>query len=318
MTLEQLRIFLIVAERGHMTRAAEALGISQSGASSAIQALERQYGVRLFNRIGRGIELSQAGTRFLPEAKAVLERVAAARFVLENVSQTITGTVSVAASQTIASYWLPHRLAGFHEEHPNVVLNVTVGNTQQVEAAVLQGTADIGLVEGRTRSEVLTRVTVDTDRLVMVTAPNGPPIAVDDRGRPDVRAVRWIVRERGSGTREVLETFAAANAVPFDELQVFLVLPNNEAVRQAVEAGAGATIISGRVVADAIAGGKLEQVPAEIPGREFALIAHRDRPPSAAQVALKAHLRGRQRGATSRPAAKGTAIAARRRGRRRR
>jgi DNA-binding transcriptional LysR family regulator len=301
-----------------VTHAAESLSISQSGASSAIRALERQYGVQLFNRIGRGIELSQAGTRFLPEAKAVLERAAAARFVLENVSETITGTVSVAASQTIASYWLPNRLAGFHDEHPNVILNVTVGNTQQVEAAVLQGMADIGLVEGRTRSDALRRSTVDTDRLVMVTAPsgNGPPVMIDDDGRLDVRAVRWIVRERGSGTREVLETFVASHEVPFDELQVFLVLPNNEAVRQAVEAGAGATIISERVVADAIAAGKLARVPVEIPGREFAMITHRDRRPSSALVALKGHLRNQPASTASSGATDRPAIATRRRGRR--
>lgn len=292
MTLEQLRIFLAVAERGHMSRAAETLGISQSGASSAVKALEEQFGVRLFNRIGRGIELSEAGARFLPEAKAVVERAAAARLVLENISEVVTGAVSVAASLTIASYWLPHRLAAFHDLHPNVRLDVAVGNTRQVEASILDGTADIGLVEGRVRSDLLKRVRVDTDRLVMVTGTGGPRI--EPRGAlADLRSVRWIVRERGSGTREALETFAAAHGVPFDELQVFLVLPTNEAIRQAVEAGAGATIISEHVVSRSLAEGRLRLVPLAIPEREFALISHRDRMPGAAQLALKSHLCGR-------------------------
>ena len=292
MTLEQLRIFLAVAERGHMSRAAEALAISQSGASSAIRALESEFGVRLFNRVGRGIELSQAGIRFLPEAKAVLERADAARLVLENVSEVVAGAVSVAASLTIASYWLPHRLAAFHERHPNVRLGVSVGNTQQVEVQILDGTADIGLVEGRTRSDLLKRVGVGADRLVMVVGAQVPPLA-PRRVLADLRTVRWIVRERGSGTREALENFAAAHGVPFDELQAWLVLPSNEAIRQAVEAGAGATIISEHVVARSIVDGRLRVVPVEIPPREFALIAHRDRAPGAAQAALKEHLCGK-------------------------
>jgi DNA-binding transcriptional LysR family regulator len=292
MTLEQLRIFLAVAERGHMSRAAEALAISQSGASSAIRALESEFGVRLFNRVGRGIELSQAGIRFVPEAKAVLERADAARLVLENVSEVVAGAVSVAASLTIASYWLPHRLAAFHERHPNVRLGVSVGNTQQVETQILDGTADIGLVEGRTRSDLLKRVTVGTDRLVMVVGAQAQPISAR-QVMADPRVVRWVVRERGSGTREVLEAFVAARGVALDELRVSLVLPSNEAIRQAVEAGAGATIISEHVVARSIADGRLVVVPVEIPRREFALISHRDRAPGPAQAALKEHLCGR-------------------------
>ena len=155
MTLNQLRIFLLVAERGHMTDAAKELHISQSGASAAIAALEREFGVKLFDRIGRRIELSEAGLRFLPEARAVLERASAARLVMENISQTVSGAVSIAASQTIANYWLPERLAAFHNTFPLVKLDVVPGNTQQVEQAVLDGQASIGLVEGRTRSRAL-------------------------------------------------------------------------------------------------------------------------------------------------------------------
>ncbi len=246
----------------------------------------------LFNRVGRGIELSQAGIRFLPEAKAVLDRVAAARLVLENISQTIAGRVAVAASQTIASYWLPDRLAAFHEAFPAVMLDVSVGNTRQVEEQVLDGSADIGLVEGRTRSDVLRRVQVDIDRLIMVVA-RGYPVALEDVAGPlDLKAIRWIVRERGSGTREALEDLAGRQGLSLEELQVFLVLPSNEAVRQAVEAGAGATIVSERVVARSLAEGTLRHVPLDLPVREFALITHGERQQSASQKALKDHLCG--------------------------
>ncbi|MEZ2328130.1 LysR substrate-binding domain-containing protein [Mesorhizobium sp. RCC_202] len=290
MTLDQLRIFVAVAELGHMTKAAERLGISQSAASAAIRALENQHGVRLFNRVGRNIELAQTGHRFLPEAKAVLDRAAAARGMLEDVAQTVTGSLSIAASQTIASYWLPRRLASFHEAYPAVKLSVTIGNTRQVETNVLDGRADFGLVEGRTESDVLRRATVNEDRMMLVVANSYPEIPMTRAGKLDIRALRWIIREGGSGTREALEDFAHGEGVPPTELQIFLVLPSNEAVRQAVEAGAGATIISELVVARSLAEGSLRAVAVDLPKRDFAMITHRDRQASLAQMALKAHL----------------------------
>ncbi|RWG13160.1 MAG: LysR family transcriptional regulator, partial [Mesorhizobium sp.] len=187
MTLDQLRIFVAVAEHGHMTKAADLLGISQSAASAAIRALESHHGVRLFNRVGRNIELAQTGHRFLPEAKAVLERAAAAHNVLEHVSQTITGSLSISASQTIASYWLPRRLASFHEAYPAVRLSVTIGNTRQVETNVLDGRADFGLVEGRTESDILRRATVDEDRPMLVVAGSHPELPMTPAGNLDIR-----------------------------------------------------------------------------------------------------------------------------------
>ena len=291
MNLHQLRVFVTVAERGNVTRAAATLAMSQSAASAAIKALEEASGVRLFNRVGRTIELSRAGARFLPEARQVLERAAAAEMVLQNVAETVSGSVAIAASQTIAGYWLPRRLAAFHEVHPAVRLDVRIANTRGVEAQVLDGAADLGLVEGRTQSGLLERTKVDTDQLVLVTARQDGPAAGNNT--IDLAAMRWIVRERGSGTREVLEDLAIEAGLELEELQVFLVLPSNEAVRQAVEAGAGATIISERVVAGALQRGVLHRLPLSIPMREFTLIHHRDRSPSVAQSELAKFLQTR-------------------------
>jgi DNA-binding transcriptional LysR family regulator len=290
MTLDQLRVFVAVAERLHVTKAAAALGMTQSAASAAIAALERRYGARLFDRVGRGIELTATGRRFLPEARAVLDRIQTARSVLEDLSDAATGTVSIAASQTIASYWLPRRLTAYREQYPGVRLDVAIGNTRQVEAAVLEGKSDIGLVEGRVNNDALVRRQVDRDRLVLVVA-NGHPLPPETApGRPDLRSVPWVVREAGSGTRAGLEDLAAKEGLTLDDLKVLLVLPGNEAVREAVEAGAGATIISEHVVASAIAAGRLKSSPIDLPPRDFALLRHRDRHVTAATQALMRHL----------------------------
>lgn len=292
MTLEQLRVFVAVAERRHVTKAAAALGMTQSAASAAIRALEERYGARLFDRVGRGIQLTDTGQRFLPEARAVLERMSSARAVLEDFSDLTAGNVSIAASQTIASYWLPRRLTAYHTEFPGVRLDVVIGNTRQVEAAVLEGRCDIGLVEGRTVSDVLLRRQVDQDRLVLAVASGRPLPPETAPGRPDLRAVSWVVREAGSGTRAGLEDLAAKEGLTLDDLRVFLVLPANDAVREAVEAGAGATIISQHVVASAVAAGRLTTMPIDLPPRDFALLRHRDRHVSAAASLLISRLTG--------------------------
>ncbi len=292
MTLEQLRIFVAVAERRHVTKAASALGMTQSAASAAIAALERRYGARLFDRVGRGIELTDIGRRFLPEARAVLDQMTAARAVLEDLSDLATGAVAIAASQTIASYWLPRRLAAYRTQYPGVRLDVVIGNTRQVEAAVVDGKSDIGLVEGRVSNPAFVRRRVDQDRLVLVVAAGQPLPPETAPGRPDLRSVAWVVREAGSGTRAGLEDLASKAGLTLDELRVFLVLPGNEAVREAVEAGAGATIISEHVVASAIAAGRLKALPIDLPPRDFALLRHRDRHVGNATRALIRHLTG--------------------------
>jgi len=292
MTLDQLRIFLEVAERGHVTRAAEALGMSQSAASAAIATLEASYQTKLFDRVGRGIQLTETGRKFLREARAVLDRASMARSVLQDLAGLPASPVAIAASQTIATYWLPRRLAAFHAANPRVRLNVVIRNTQEVESAVVEGEVNVGLVEGPTQHPALIRTQIDQDQIVLVVASDQPPLPVNAFGRLDLRAINWVIREAGSGTRRRLEELAVREGLSLDDLNIFLVLPSNEAVREAIVAGAGATIISRHVVASAIAAGTLTEIPIELPLREYALVRHRDRHATLAQQALVAHLTG--------------------------
>ncbi len=293
MTLDQLRIFVEVAERRHVTRAAEALRMSQSAVSAAIAALEEVHQIKLFDRVGRGIQLTEPGLIFLREARAVLDRAAMARSVLQDLAGCPAGPIALAASQTIATYWLPRRLAAFHRANPRVRLNVMIRNTHEVERAVADGEVSIGLVEGPTQHTALLRMHLDHDQMVLVVAADRAPLPLQPSGRIDLRALNWVIREPGSGTRRGLEDLAAQEDLSLDDLNIFLVLPGNEAVREAVEAGAGATIISRHVVASAIAAGTLAEIPINLPQREYALVRHRDRHATPAQNALVEHLTGR-------------------------
>src|SRR5208282_1929300 len=128
----QLRIFVAVAERQHVTQAAHALNLAQSAASHAIATLEARHQAKLFNRIGRRIELTEAGRVFLAEARAVLARVEAAELTLSEFGGLKRGTLSVQASQTIASYWLPRHLVAFKRAYPEIQIRLAIGNSAQV------------------------------------------------------------------------------------------------------------------------------------------------------------------------------------------
>lgn len=272
MTLEQLRIFVGVAEREHMTRAAEALNVTQSAASAAIAALEARHDVPLFHRVGRGIELTDAGRMFLDEARAVLGRVASAELALSEFATLKRGTLRIVASQTIASYWLPARLAEFHRRHPLIGIELAIDNTDGAAAQVLNGRAELGFVEGSVNEPALAHWKVGEDRMVLVGAQ--PVDGVDETW---VREANWIVREQGSGTRSSFEEVLRRRGIEPADLHIGMILPSNEAVRSAVEAGAGVAVLSELVVRRALAAGHLHDLELGLPARPFEALRHKER-----------------------------------------
>src|ERR1700731_2389570 len=168
MTLEQLRVFVAVAERQHVTQAARALNLAQSAASNAIAALESEHDTKLFDRVGRRIELTEAGHVFLAEARAVLARAEAAELALSEFAGLRRGTLSVQASQTIAGYWLPRHLVAFRRAHAQIQIRLTIGNTEQAATAVESGAAEIGFIEGAVESERFVVTPVARDQLIVV------------------------------------------------------------------------------------------------------------------------------------------------------
>lgn len=294
MTLDQLRVFVAVAERQHVTRAAAALNLAQSAASAAIAALEARHGAKLFHRVGRGIELTDAGATFLAEAKSVLARADAAELVLAELGGLKRGRLMVQASQTIAGYWLPRHLVAFRRAHPCIDIHLTIGNTAQVAAAVNDGSAQLGFVEGVVDDPALHIQRVALDRMVLVVAPEHPWVLAPPLTAEALASGEWVLREAGSGTRSVLE--AAMRQRGAWPLQVAMELPSNEAVRAAVEAGLGVTALSASVAAAGIDAGTLRLVPVALPDREFNVLRHAERFGSRAADALLA-LIGTPRGA---------------------
>jgi DNA-binding transcriptional LysR family regulator len=286
MTLEQLRIFVAVAECQHMTQAAAALNLTQPAVSAAVNALETRYGVQLFDRIGRRIELTSAGRDFLTEARALLARAASAQRTLSDLAGVKRGAIVLFASQTIANYWLPKIMARFHTLYPDVALRLTVGNTEQVAAAAREGRADLGFVEGAVSDADLWTRKLPGDRLVIVAPRDHPLVARPNVRAADIASAKWVLREPGSGTRTEFERALKTWNLTLADLDVALELPSNEAVCTAVEAGAGVTAISQYVAASRLAAGSLAISKFEFPRRSFLVLRNRERHIAQAEAAF--------------------------------
>jgi DNA-binding transcriptional LysR family regulator len=286
MTLEQLRIFIAVAEKQHVTQAANELNLTQSATSAAIAALEARYGIKLFDRIGRGIVLTQTGRDFLVEARAVLARAKAAAQVLNDLAGLKRGSLTIAASQTVANYWLPSRIQAFRTAYPDIDLHISIANTEQVARAVHEGSADLGFVEGEVDNASLAISRIDGDSLVVVVGMKHPWVGRAKITPKDLLTTAWVLREPGSGTRSMFEAALRKSGIRFSDLRVALQLPSNEAVRAAVESGDCATAISDLVVAQSLAARTLHRVKIDLPRRSFYVLRHKERYASHVERAL--------------------------------
>ena len=288
MTLEQLRIFIAVAEKQHVTQAAGELNLTQSATSAAVAALEVRYGIKLFDRVGRGIVLTQTGRDFLHEARGVVARANAAQQVLNDLAGLKRGSLTIAASQTVANYWLPPRIQQFQTVYPGIDLQVTIANTEQVTQAVHDGIADLGFVEGETSDPSLTVRKIEGDSLIVVVGMNHPWVSQTRIAPKNLTATCWILREPGSGTRSMFEAALRKFGLTISDLTTRLELPSNEAVRMAVESGDCATAISDLVVAQSLTAKTLHRVKVELPRRPFFVLRHKERYASQAEKALLA------------------------------
>jgi DNA-binding transcriptional LysR family regulator len=294
MTFDQLRIFVAVAQREHVTRAAEALDMTQSAVSGAIATLEREFGTKLFHRVGRGIVLTEGGKLLLTEATAILTRTEAATRAMREFTGLARGRLQLMASQTIAGHLLPARLVEFHTAYPGIALAVSIGNSAQVTEAILQGTIELGFIEGPEADlsePTLATEKIATDPLVMVVSSTHAWANATSLTTTELAAAQWVVREDGSGTRAVFFKALDDLGIPRSTVNVAIELPSNPAVIAAVIAGAGPTILSELACIEAITTGTLTRLPIMLPRRAFYAVQHVDRYRSRAVAAFLSVLR---------------------------
>ncbi len=246
MTFEQLRIFLAVAELMHFTRAAESLYITQPAVSAAIQSLETEYGVKLFHRIGRHIEITDAGKLLQVEAQKILDQVSLTQRGLRELNNMQRGELKLGSSLTIGNYWLPEKISQFNRHYPGIHINCTLGNAEEICEGTATGLFDFGLVTGDVKVSLrnyLEKEVVGSDRLQIVVGKSHPWFGRREISPAELLTTTWVMRESGSGAQQMFEQALQKWGIEPTELEVVLVLSSSEMVKAVVESGVGAAAI---------------------------------------------------------------------------
>ncbi len=272
-TLRQLEIFAAIAIHGQVTSAAESVAMTQSAASMALGDLERQLDIRLFDRFGRQLILNEAGRQLLPKALEVLDRIR--EIEAEGRDSAFSFDLRLGASLTIGNHLLPPLLADLKRRHSRNQIQLLLKNSEQVIADVLAYRIDIGFVEGPVKDERLRQFVWCHDRLSVFTYPDHP-LAGKSATQEDIRNVSWVLREKGSGTREVFDrAVASATLSP----RVDFEFEQPEAIRQCVRSKLGMGCLSIFELRDAFQAGWLAPVSTPFWNleRKFQIVMHRDK-----------------------------------------
>ena len=246
MTLDQLRVFLAVAEHLHFSRAAEELYITQPAVSAAIQNLEEQYGVKLFHRIGRHIEITEAGKLLQAETQKILNQVALTERGLRELNDLQRGDLNLGCSLTVGNYWLPQKISDFKRKYPGICVNCTLANAEEICTGTATGIYDLGIVTGEIKAALkntLEAEVVGTEQLRIVVGKSHPWFDRGEINLTEIVRTDWVMREPGSGVQQVFEQALQSWGINPQELNVTLVLNSSEMVKAVVESGVGAAAI---------------------------------------------------------------------------
>lgn len=253
MTIRHLQIFLALSKELNMTRTAEKLFMTQPSVSQTIAELERHYQVKLFDRLGKKLFLTTAGTQLITRAQDLLKLLEDTEMSFRAATQQ--RLVRIGASATVGSYLLPNILNCLHKQDPDLQIEFLVANTSQVEASLLHAELDLGVVEGKTVSRNLRSVPVFKDRLVLVGIakflPNKRSYAAKE-----LESVPFLLRETGSGTAEQAQMALSNWGI---QPRIAGIANSIDALHRLVRAGVGVAFLPWLAVEDDLAKGKLAE-----------------------------------------------------------
>jgi DNA-binding transcriptional LysR family regulator len=251
-TLRQIEVFVATAQKGNVTQAANMLGMTQSAASMALGDFESQLGARLFDRIGKRLALNEDGRMLYPQAVEMIERAHELEQVFGKTARPVD--LRLGASSTIGNYLLPQMLGKFRATRPGSRFELEVGNTRQVMQRVLHFEVDVGFVEGPCMDPDIDAIFWRTDELAICTRPDDPLARPGAATVEALKNAEWILRERGSGTREVVEQLLTSQ---LGDIKLAMELGGTEAIKRAVESGIGISCLPKIALIGAIERGNL-------------------------------------------------------------
>lgn len=260
MNLNHLALFRAVAEEGSVSRGAERLHISQPAVSKQLSEFEASLGVRLFDRVPKGVRLTEAGQLLLDYARRLFTIEADAERAIVELKGLERGRLCIGASTTIGSYLLPNALAQFHRLHPYVEIEARIGNTEDIQRALREGVIDVGFTEGFVEEEDLEAHVFYTDELVVIASSSHPLVrAMEPVSIHHLIEEPFVLREAGSGTRAVLERALESAAIPLP--RTVMTLAATEAIKHTVMAGIGISVVSRLAVETELTMGTLALIP---------------------------------------------------------
>ncbi len=273
-SLRQLEICVAVSREQSVSRAAEALSLSQSATSTALGEFERQFNLQLFDRIGKTLRINETGQQLLPRAVELLDRAHEIEALLQG--HAGFGHMKVGATLTVGNYLATIIVTRFLQEHAESRIQLQVHNTSTIVHKIANHELDLGLIEGDCHHPDLEVQQWIADELVVFAAPDHPLAKLKQVSMEQLLQQAWILREKGSGTRE---TFDRAFHNNHAQLSIRLELEHTEAIKRAVESGLGVGCISRLALKDAFRRGSL--VPLATPqldlSRFFYIVWHKQK-----------------------------------------
>ena len=242
MDSNQLKIFCMVTRQQSFSKAAKLLHMSQPAVSTHVKNLEEYYQGQLLTRTPQGVTLTKAGEVFYNYAQRILDLQDEMEQQMETVFKHENNQVVIGASTTIGNVALPCSIYLFKEQYPEVELCLNIANAEEVLNMVMTDVVDIGVVEGDTESSTLKSLHVASDELVLIVPPQHPAEG-DVISLQDFLKQPLIMREDGSGTRKILTTALARHGCSVNQLNVITEMKNVYAIKSAVEAGLGGSVI---------------------------------------------------------------------------
>lgn len=299
MTLKQLELFLAIAAQRSFSRGAELVHLVQSTASQHIRGLEEECGCRLFDRSKNGVQLTAAGRLFEQHARRINDACTDAQLAMRRFLGAEEAILRVGASTIPAACLIPDLLGQFSATWPGVHLELLQGDTREILRLLHADAIELALVGGVEQADQLDFEIISSEQILLVARPGMAPDRLEAAG--SLAQLPLIVREPGSGTRQVVDAALLKAGVALADLRVLAQLGSSEAVRRAVLSGAGCGFISSLAVERELQDGTLAVVT--LPGLEirqqFYLVTRRGTTRSPAAEAFIALLRRQQEGGST-------------------
>jgi DNA-binding transcriptional LysR family regulator len=260
MDLRQLEVLCKIVELKSFSRAAEAIFLTQPTVSGHIKTLEEEVGTRLLDRLDKEVVPTRAGLILYRYARKIIELRHEARQALDQFLGSLQGDLLIGGSTIPGEYILPTLIGQFRLRSPQVIVTLRIGDTRRITRAVGEGELELALVGARPQESRVELRPYMRDEVVLVVPPGHPWVGRGEIGAEDLKGVPFVMRERGSGTRDAIERALGEAGISTNQIAVAAELGSTEAIRQGVRAGVGPAFLSRRALTDDLAAGRLVEV----------------------------------------------------------